>query len=166
MRRVAAAVGITPMAIYTHYPSRDALLRAVADAAFAELAGNWAKGSVSGDWEAGVFGLLEDFLDFALGDPHLYTFLFTEMWEQGRRFPEDFRDGGSPTFGQVVEAVERGMLQGLLKRDDALEVALSLTGHTQRLVQLYLGGRIDLPERDFRALCARATGRILNGLKA
>ncbi|HEV7935394.1 MAG TPA: TetR/AcrR family transcriptional regulator [Actinomadura sp.] len=166
MRRVAAAVGITPMAIYTHYPSRDALLRAVADAAFAELAGKWAKGPVSGDWEAGVFGLLEDFLDFALGDPHLYTFLFTEMWEQGRRFPEDFRDGGSPTFGQVVEAVERGMLQGLLKRDDALEVALSLTGHTQRLVQLYLGGRIDLPERDFRALCARATGRILNGLKA
>jgi hypothetical protein len=113
-----------------------------------------------------VLGLLEDFLDFALGDPHLYTFLFTEMWEQGRRFPEDFRDGGSPTFGQVVEAVERGVLQGLLKRDDALEVALSLTGHTQRLVQLYLGGRIDLPERDFRALCARATGRILNGLKA
>jgi hypothetical protein len=88
------------------------------------------------------------------------------MWEQGRRFPEDFRDGGSPTFGQVVEAVERGMLQGLLQRDDALEVALSLTGHTQRLVQLYLGGRIDLPERDFRALCTRATGRILNGLKA
>ena len=166
MRRVAEAAGITPMAIYTHYPSRDALLRAVADAAFAELAGKWAKRPAPGGWEAGVLGLLEDFLDFALSDPHLFTFLFTEMWEHGRRFPEDFRYGGTPTFTQVIETVERGMQEGLLRRDDALEVALTLTGHTQRLVQLYLGGHIDLSEQDFRALCARATGRIVNGLKA
>ena len=38
MRRVAKAVGITPMAIYRHYPDRAALLNALADEGFEELA--------------------------------------------------------------------------------------------------------------------------------
>ncbi|MBB6379305.1 AcrR family transcriptional regulator [Pseudonocardia eucalypti] len=166
MRRVADAVGITPMAIYTHYPGRDALLRALADAAFAELASKWARPSTDGDWASEIQDLLTSFLDFALGEPHLFGFLFVEMWEQGRRFPTDFAEGGSATFVQVVELVERGMRQGALRADDAAEVALSLTAHTQRLVQLYLSGAIDLPESEFRALCTRATGRILDGLRA
>jgi len=37
MRRVASAVGITPMALYRHYPNRDGLLNALADAGFVEL---------------------------------------------------------------------------------------------------------------------------------
>ena len=37
MRRVATAVGITPMALYRHYPNRDGLLNALADAGFVEL---------------------------------------------------------------------------------------------------------------------------------
>ena len=32
MRRVASAVGITPMAVYRHYPNRAGLLNALADA--------------------------------------------------------------------------------------------------------------------------------------
>jgi AcrR family transcriptional regulator len=37
MRRVATAVGITPMALYRHYENRDGLLNTVADVGFAEL---------------------------------------------------------------------------------------------------------------------------------
>lgn len=93
MRRVADAVGITPMAIYTHYPGRDALLRALADAAFTELASKWARPSTDGDWASELQDLLTSFLEFALGKPHLFSFLFVEMWEQGRRFPTDFAEG-------------------------------------------------------------------------
>jgi AcrR family transcriptional regulator len=39
MRRVASAVGITPMAIYRHFPNREALLRAVAARGWATLSG-------------------------------------------------------------------------------------------------------------------------------
>jgi AcrR family transcriptional regulator len=37
MRRVAHAVGITPMAIYRHFPDRDALLNSLANEGFADL---------------------------------------------------------------------------------------------------------------------------------
>ncbi|MEV0651288.1 TetR/AcrR family transcriptional regulator [Phytomonospora sp. NPDC050363] len=164
MRRVATAAGITPMAIYKHYPDRLALLRSVADAAFGEVGGTW--GRAGGDFRARFDGLLDDFLDFALGQPHLYAFLLTDRREQARRFPQDFGHGASPLYRHVVKAVEDGMRDGILRADDPLEVALSFTSSTQGLVQLYLGGRIGLPEKDFRELCRRTAWRIFDGIKA
>src|SRR5579863_2075385 len=38
MRAVTKAVGITPMALYRHFPDRDGLLNAIADQGFAEFA--------------------------------------------------------------------------------------------------------------------------------
>ncbi|WP_214410954.1 TetR/AcrR family transcriptional regulator [Sphaerisporangium fuscum] len=166
MRRVANAVGVTAMAIYKHYPNREAVLGAVADETLRELAGSWGRRAGGGDWETRVFALLEDFLDFALGRPHLYTFLMTDRREQARRFPADFAGGGSPVFGHVTEAVEEGMRLGLLRADDPLEVTLTVTASTQGLVQLYLGGRIGLPEDEFRALCRRSLRRIFDGVRA
>ncbi|MCW2877830.1 MAG: TetR family transcriptional regulator [Sphaerisporangium sp.] len=166
MRRVAEVVGVTAMAIYKHYPNREALLGAVADRTFQELAQGWGTRVSDGDWETRAFGLLDDFLDFALGSPHLYTFLMTDRRERARRFPDDFKDGGSPAFTPLVEIVEEGMRVGLLRPDDPLEVTLTLTAAVQGLVHLYLGGRIGLPEDEFRALCIRTTRRILDGVRA
>ena len=41
MRRVASAVGITPMALYRHYPNRGGLLNALSDEGFVELAAKY-----------------------------------------------------------------------------------------------------------------------------
>jgi AcrR family transcriptional regulator len=165
MRRVATAVGITPMAIYRHYPNREALLRAVADVAGGELGEGWGKRLTGRDLETRWSGLLEDFLDFALGKPHLYSFLMVDGWSAARRFPEDFRDHGSPAFTHALEAVEEGMREGLLKAGDPLEVALTITASSQGLVLLYLSGRIELSEPEFRLLCRRSMWRIINGLR-
>ncbi|MFD2352882.1 TetR/AcrR family transcriptional regulator [Nonomuraea ferruginea] len=164
MRRVADAVGITAMAIYKHYPNREALLAAVADRALRELGAGW--GGRDGDWEARALGLLDDFLDFALGSPHLYRFLITDRRERARRFPDGFRDGASPSFTKIVTLAEEGMRASLLRPDDPLEVAMTVTATAQGLVQLYLGGRIGLAEDEFRALCTRATRRVLDGVRA
>ncbi|MGC7102987.1 TetR/AcrR family transcriptional regulator [Amycolatopsis lurida] len=165
MRRVAAEVGVTPMATYRHFPNREALLRAVADAAFDELGKNWRPHAETVEFEERVELLLTDFLDFALGRPNLYKFLIIDRREPVRRFPEDFRDGLSPAFGAVWTAVEQGMREGALDEDDPLEVTLALTMPAVGLVQLYLGGRMNLSEPEFRALCARTTRRVLNGLR-
>ncbi|WP_219518475.1 TetR/AcrR family transcriptional regulator [Nonomuraea ceibae] len=166
MRRVADSVGITAMAIYKHYPNREALLTEVADRTFRELGEDWGARVSEGDWETRALGLLADLLDFALGSPHLYRFLMTDRREQARRFPDDFTRGGSPAFTKIVSMVEEGMRTGLLRQDDPLEVAMTLSAAGQGLIQLYLGGRIGLDEEAFRALCTRTARRIFDGLRA
>jgi AcrR family transcriptional regulator len=165
MRRVAAAAGVTAMATYRHYPNREALLHTVVDAAYADLAKDWGKRCEVLDFEGRFDGALDDFLDFALGKPNLYTFLITERRQDARRFPEDFREGGPPAFTPVLKAVEQGMREGVLRSDDCLEATLAITMPVVGLVQLYLGDRVNLSEHDFRALCKRTTERVLNGLR-
>lgn len=164
MRRVAAGAGVTTMATYRHFPNREALLRSVADSAFAELGESWGKRTEGLAFERRFFALLDDFLDFALGRPNLYHFLLTDRREGVRRFPVDYQE--SPAFGRVVEVVGQGMREEVLRADDLVEVTLALTMPVVGLVQLYLGGRIALTEKEFRALCARTTRRVLDGFRA
>lgn len=165
MRRVAADVGVTPMAIYKHHANREALLKAVADAGFRRMAATRSERSGAAGFAERIGGLLDDFLDFALGAPHLYSFMITERREQARRFPEDFRERASPTFTPVVRAVEDGMREGYLRDDDPFEVTIAITAQAQGLVQLYFGGRIDLSESAFRDLCRRTMWRTIGGLR-
>lgn len=165
MRRVAADVGVTPMAIYKHHANRAALLKAVADAGFRRMAETRSERSGAAGFAERIDGLLDDFLDFALGAPHLYSFMITERREQARRFPEGFREGASPTFTPVVRAVEDGMREGYLRDDDPFEVTIAITAQAQGLVQLYFGGRIGLSEADFRDLCRRTMWRTIGGVR-
>lgn len=165
MRRVAADAGVTAMAAYRHYRNRETLLRTVADAAVAELTRDWGERRDARAFDDRLDGLTDDFLDFALGKPNLYSFVVTQRREGVRRFPEDFRDGGTPAFAPVFETVEQGIRDGVLRPDDPLEVTLAITTPAMGLVQLYHGGRIDLSEKDFRALCKRTVGRVLDGLR-
>jgi AcrR family transcriptional regulator len=165
MRRVASDVGLTAMATYRHFPNRDALLRAAVDAGVGKATGNWGQRGKDLGFPARFELALEEFLDFALGQPNLYTFLVAERWAGARQFPEDFVTGGSPAFAPVLAAVQDAMKAGDLREDDPLEVTLALTMPVTGLVQQYLGGRITLPEKQFRALCTRTVGRVLNGLK-
>lgn len=166
MRAVGDAVGLSAMAIYKHFPNREALLRAVADRALRDMSRTWGSRHESDDFEGRLLGLQADFLDFALGQPHLYSFLITDRRERARRFPEDFRDGGTPAFAPVHTLVTDAIEHGVLKDGDTVEVTLSLTMSTLGLVQLYLNGRVGLRETEFRALCRRAILRALDGMRA
>src|SRR5260370_27972470 len=58
MRRVASAVGITPMALYRHYPNRDGLLNALADVGFVELSEKLGSGARAGGSEEQLLEIL------------------------------------------------------------------------------------------------------------
>ncbi|HJP74063.1 MAG TPA: TetR/AcrR family transcriptional regulator [Pseudonocardiaceae bacterium] len=163
MRRIATAVGITPMAIYRHFPNREALLDTIANISFAELGEKWANPGLNDNFDALITRSLNQYLDFALGEPNLYFFLFTEHRDQARRFPADFADGASPTFNLLISGINAAIRVGLLPEDeDVLPLALILAAELHGLVQLYHGGRIGMPEPEFREFCHRAVRRILN----
>lgn len=164
-RRVAGVVGTTPMALYRHFANRDALLKTVADETFAEIARRWTEKPRQDDVNLRARELIDDHLDFALGQPHLYDFLFTEVRHEARSFSDDFRAGRSPTLNLVAENVSDGMRQGLLREDDVWETTLTIAALLHGLVALHRGGRIGLSDNEFRALCHGAVERILNGLR-
>ncbi|MGH8882102.1 MAG: TetR/AcrR family transcriptional regulator, partial [Stackebrandtia sp.] len=81
-----------------------------------------------------------------------------------RQFPRDFEGDGSPALAPVVGVVAQGMDDGVLRRDNSLEVTIAITSAAMGLSDLYLGGRIGLSANGFRALCRRSVERILAGL--
>jgi AcrR family transcriptional regulator len=165
MRKVAAAVGITPMAIYQYFPDREALLNAVADAAFAELVRRWDAAERPAAADERMREMLVDHVDFALGQPRLYDYMFTERRDQARRFPEDFRARKSPTFNLVADAISAGVEQGLFRDEDLWETSLMFAALLHGLIQLHHGDRIGMPDNAFRALCLRLGERMINELR-
>ncbi|WP_266168769.1 TetR/AcrR family transcriptional regulator [Dyella subtropica] len=167
MRRVAEAVGITPMAIYRHFPTRDALLKRLSDDSFNAVAHEWeARRAGHPDVLTRLMALAEPYLDYALAHPHLFDHAFSVRRDDARRYPEDFRAGLSPTFNVALAAVIEGMAKGVLKQDDPHDVTMALWAQQHGLIALYRAGRFSYDEAQFRAFYKQSIGRLIDGLKA
>jgi len=166
MRRIAGAVGITPMAIYHHFPNRDALLRSVVDKEFEEFLGYIGRLPVSPTMETHIVHIMDAYIDYAFARPHIFDYIFSKPRPDARRFPEDFRARHSPTLTPVADAVARWMEEGRLAKDDVWEVALDLWAHAHGYVMLYRAGRFNLSQDEFKKLVHRSMRRLLHGLEA
>jgi AcrR family transcriptional regulator len=165
MRRVAAAAGITAMAIYRHYPDRAALLSALADEGFDELAGDLKCRRFNGDLEKRLLKMADLYLDHALENPRLFELMFLKPRKGARQYPEDFTARGSPTATLMADVIASGMAGGELKRDDHWEITFEMGALSHGLIMLYLGGRVDLSPWAFRALYRRSFQRYVNGIR-
>ena len=166
MRRVAQAVGITPMAIYHHFPNREALLNTITDREFEKLVSYIQAIPQNGSVEARFVQTALAYADYALDRPRVFEYVFSAPRPGARRFPDDFQARHSPSMNLVADAISNGMAAKFLKRDDIWEVAFTITAYTHGFITLYLGGRIALGRDEFRALVRRSLSRLLNGLKS
>jgi len=166
MRRVADAVGITPMAIYRHFPNREALLKQIADNSFQSVASAWAPPPKRADVLQRLYKVMEHYLEYALTHPHLFDYAFSVRRDDARRFPEDFRDRQSPTLTVVADALAEGMREGVLRKDDPWDLAMTLWAHAHGLVALYRAGRFSYDEKQFRAFYLGSLGKLIHGIKA
>jgi len=166
MRRVADAVGITPMAIYRHFPNREALLKRLSADSFSAVAHDWKARSRIRDPIKRMLAVAEPYLDYALAHPHLFDHAFSMRRDDARRYPEDFRAGHSPTFNVVVDAVKDAMAAGALKQDDPHDVAMAIWAQQHGLIALYRAGRFSYDEAQFRAFYQQSVEKLIHGLKA
>lgn len=166
MRRVAEAVGITPMAIYRHFPNREALLKRISDDSFNEIAHHWdALRSRGSDLVQRLLAIQRIYLDYALAHPHLFDHAFSSPRADARRFPEDFRARRSPTLNVVHDTVVEAQRAGVLRDGDPWDIAMTLWAQSHGLVALYRAGRFSYDERAFRAFYDACLGRLLDGLR-
>ena len=166
MRRVAAAIGLTPMAIYRHFPNREALLKRISDDSFQEIARQWSAPGEGGDAAARVIAIQRIYLDYALEHPHLFDHAFSAPRKDARRFPEDFRKRRSPTLNVVSDVVVEAQRSGYLRKGDPWDIAMTLWAHSHGLIALYRAGRFSFDERQFRTFYETSLERLLDGLKA
>jgi AcrR family transcriptional regulator len=164
IRRVAKEVGVTPMAIYHYFPSREALLDAVVDSEFDQLVDFFDRSSGAQSFEAAMTHSMDGYIDYALAHPRIFDYVFAMPRHRARRFPKDFRGRRSPTLNLTADLVSSWMKRGKLRRGDLWEIALELWAHAQGYLALWRAGRFDLSENEFRKLVHRSFRRLLHGL--
>ena len=165
MRAVAKAVGVTAMAIYHHFPDRDALLLALADVEFDRIGALFDRWPARGSPVRRLRRMAESYVDYAFDRPRLFAFVFLQDRPDVRRFPADFRDRRSTVLNRVADTVAEAMLAGAVRKDDFWEVAVDLWAFVHGHVALYRGGRFAYSEPEFRAFFRRSLNRFLRGLK-
>jgi AcrR family transcriptional regulator len=166
MRRIADQVGITPMAIYHHFPNREALLDQVVNTEFEHLAEFFGRSLGHGSFETQLIHIMDGYLDYALAHPRIFDYVFSCPRPGARRFPDDFRARHSPTLNLIADTLAAGIKQKKLKRDDIWELAMEFWAHAHGYLMLYRAGRFHLPEDEFRKLVHRSLRRLLHGLIA
>ncbi|AKU15103.1 TetR/AcrR family transcriptional regulator [Luteipulveratus mongoliensis] len=166
MRRVAQSVGITPMALYRHYPNREGLLNEVCEEAFAKVADQWRSREQQRDSWADLLAIGSLLVDLAIARPHLYRYMFIDQRDEARQLPDSSAAAQSPTLSIVISGVTRCMDEGVFRRDDPLAVSLTLVAQLQGLIALYQGGRLGVDENAFRDLCHDCLRRVFHGLAA
>jgi len=166
MRRVARAIGVTPMAIYHHFESRDVLLRDIVDKEFGVFLDSMGTMPAYEAVEEQIAHALDAYLEYALSRPQIFDYVFSKPRPGARRYPEDFRARSSVTLNPLADAVTRWMDEGVLAGDDVWEVTLEIWAHAHGYVALYRAGRFSLPPEDFKALVHRSMRRLFHGLRA
>ena len=164
LRSVSAAVGITPMAVYRHFPNKQELLEAVGREAFAE----WQRRVESVraadpiEWlrQAGRL-----YMQFALDEPARFDACFVLRTGVERRYPRDFRAGKSPAVSMLMARVEAAQTAGTLAASDPLEIAMIFWCQLHGLAMLQRSGRMAMSRAAFLALSASAVEHVIDGFR-
>src|ERR1039458_2541950 len=77
MRRVAKEVGITAMAIYHHFPRREAMLSAVVDSEFELLVGFFSQSNGKRSFGAAMIHIMDGYIDYALAHHSIFDYVFS-----------------------------------------------------------------------------------------
>jgi AcrR family transcriptional regulator len=145
-RKLAAEVGTSTMAVYTHFGGLPALVAAVADEGFARLAEHISAAGRTDDALADLATLAAAYRANALDNPHLYAVMFGAAPLGGYRRPADELAQGRYTFDVLVAATQRAMDGGGLAPGDAEAIAAQLWSALHGYVTLELAGY--LTEKD------------------
>ena len=131
IRAITERAGVSPTALYLHFPGKEELLWAVCDAAFEELLAylQEAEAAHDGDPRAQLQAMGEAYVRFALQRPSLYRIAFetpVPLGGDASALPED--DPGMLAFAGLVRATERCLPKGRAPGPVALQLWAALHG--------------------------------------
>ncbi|MGH2807977.1 MAG: TetR/AcrR family transcriptional regulator [Actinomycetota bacterium] len=141
-RRLAAELGVSTSAVYTHFGSMDELRRAVCRVGFERLAAYQTSYEPTDDPVDDLAKQGWAYCRNALTNPNMYRVMFMEA------LIEDGAEIGLYTFEMLVGQVQKCIEAGRFDRGDAWEMATQLWAATHGVVALHLAGMIDAENVD------------------
>jgi AcrR family transcriptional regulator len=160
LRELARAVGVSHGAPRRHFPDRQALLDALAEAGFARL-GAELRNAVDGagdDFQARLRATAAAYIRFATRDAALLELMFAgKHGEQSAALNE----AADRAFSVMLELIEQGQADGALEPGEPKRVGLVLFATIQGIAALVAGGMVDADQLD--ELVADAIGHFLRG---
>ncbi len=148
-RPLAADIGASTMAVYTHFGGMPQLLDEVTREGFARFDAELARVPRSDDTIADLLALGIAYRQFALDNPQLYRLMFGLTTPGTRRAKErDLTTEGSPTsvsegisaFNHLVDAVTRAAESGRIQAEDPVAVAGQIWSAAHGYVLLEITG--------------------------
>jgi AcrR family transcriptional regulator len=144
-RRLAAAVGTSTAAVYTHFGSMTDLVRAMVQEGFVRLDRCLGMVGITDDAVEDVIALGYAYRDNAREFPHLYAVMFGSSALGGFALTDEDRKHGRYTLAALINAVHRAILTGRFRDDNAQLVAQQMWITLHGLVTLDLGGYLTEP---------------------
>ena len=149
-RRVASAVGVTAMAMYRHFRSKDALVQALVDTGFARWELRLAEAVDTPNPRDKIVNAIAAYRDFALAEPRYFELMFLVPRPGVPLAPESLRATPSPSFAAVIAAVHACMANGEFVPADPSQTILVMWALAHGLLALHFTGRFGFDEPLFR----------------
>lgn len=163
LRELARDVGVSHGAPRRHFPDRQALLDALAEAGFARL-GSELRAAVEGageEFEARLRAIAAAYVRFATRDAALLELMFAG---KHREQSGALNEAAERAFSVMLELIEQGQLEGVLERGEPKRVGLVLFATIQGIAALVTGGLVAAEQID--ELVADVIERFLRGSRS
>jgi AcrR family transcriptional regulator len=161
LRELAREVGVSHGAPRRHFPDRQALLDALAEAGFARM-GAELRGAVEAagpEFPARLRAAATAYVRFAVDDAALLELMFAAKHREGAVL---LVDASERAFAVLLELIEQGQAEGALEPGDPERVGLVLFATVQGVATLVAAGMVG-PGAD--GLLSDAVARFLRGAR-
>lgn len=163
LRELARDIGVSHGAPRRHFPDRQALLDALAEAGFARLGAELrsAADDAGEDFEARLRATAAAYLHFATDDAALLELMFAG---KHRQEAGTLQQSAERAFAILLELIEQGQAEGALEPGEPERVGLVLFATIQGIAALVTGGMVQPDQLD--GLFADAIAHFLRGSRA
>jgi AcrR family transcriptional regulator len=147
LRELAREVGVSHGAPRRHFPDRQALLDALAEAGFARLRAELraAVASAGEDFEPRLHATAAAYVRFATRDAALLELMFAG---KHREESGTLHEAAERAFAVMLELIDQGQAQGALERGDPERVGLVLFSTIHGIAALVTGGVVQAEQLD------------------
>jgi len=163
LRQLAREVGVSHGAPRRHFPDRQALLDALAEAGFERL-GDELRGAVDGageDFTERLAAIAAAYIRFATRDAALLELMFAG---KHREQSGALNEAAERAFSVMLELIEQGQAEGALEDGEPKRVGLVLFATIQGIAALVSGGMVDIEQ--VGELVADAIAHFLRGSRS